>query len=62
MQKEYYSVKEVATKLGYQPMTVYRYIWFYGLRAYKTGKAYRVAHDELQRFLDACEYRSPYGP
>lgn len=62
MQKEYYGIKEIAEKLGYEPITIYRYVWFGDLKAFKIGKEYRIAHDELTRFICACEYRSPYAP
>ena len=60
MQKEYFSIKEVAGKLGYEPITIYRYVWWGDIKAYKIGKEYRVADSELTRFMTACEYHSPY--
>jgi len=60
MQKEFYSVSEVAAKLCYQPITIYRYVWFGDLKAYKIGKEYRVAHAEFERFMASCKYESPY--
>ena len=60
MQKEYYSVKEVAQKLGYEPITIYRYVWWGDIKAYKIGKEYRVADSELERFMVSCRYQSPY--
>ena len=60
MEKDYYSVKEVSQKLGYEPITIYRYVWFGELKAFKVGKEYRVAHRELERFMTACKYESPY--
>ena len=61
MQKEFYGIKEVAEKLGYEPITIYRYVWFGDLKAFKVGKEYRVAHSEFERFMATCEYHSPYS-
>lgn len=61
MQKEYYGIKEIAQKLGYEPITIYRRVWFGDLKAFKIGKEYRVAHDEFERFMTACTYQSPYS-
>ncbi|OGJ55207.1 hypothetical protein A2880_02755 [Candidatus Peribacteria bacterium RIFCSPHIGHO2_01_FULL_49_38] len=61
MGQEFYAIKEVALKLGYEPITIYRRIWFGDLKAYKIGKEYRISHHELTRFLRSCEYFSPYS-
>ena len=55
-QKEYLSVKEIAAKLGYTHTTIYRYIGAKRLRAYKTGKEYRVEHSEFTRFMESLRY------
>jgi len=47
MGQEFYAIKEVALKLGYEPITIYRRIWFGDLKAYKIGKEYRISHHEL---------------
>jgi len=60
MQKEFYSVSEVAAKLGYKPITIYRNVWFGSLGAYKIGKEYRIAQSEFDRFLSAHKFQSPY--
>lgn len=60
MQKEYYGIKEIAEKLGYEPITIYRYVWFGDMRAFKIGKEYRISRGEFERFMMASVYRSPY--
>lgn len=60
MQKEYYSVNEVAARLGYKPITIYRNVWFGELEAYKIGKEYRIAQSQIDRFLSAHKFDSPY--
>jgi len=54
--KQFYSVSDMATILGYQRMTIYRYIWCKRLKAYRVGKEYRVAHSEFKRFMDERRY------
>ena len=54
MQKDtqFYSVSDLSMLLGYTRMTIYRYIWRKGLKAYKVGKEYRVTHEEFTRFMN----------
>lgn len=49
---EFYLVEELATKLRVNPMTIYRYIAAGKIVAHKTGKEYRIAKAEFDRFLD----------
>lgn len=51
MNKEFYTAKELAEKLGLNVMTIYRYINAKKLRAYKIGKEYRIEKREFDKFL-----------
>lgn len=52
---EFYLVEELAEKLRVNPMTIYRYIKAKKIEAYKTGKEYRIARTEFNRFLEASK-------
>lgn len=49
--KEFYTAQDLATKLGVNIMTIYRYIKSGRLKAHKIGKEFRIARDEFERFL-----------
>jgi len=49
---EFYLVDELAEKLRVNRMTIYRYIKAGRLQAFKTGKEYRIAKVEFDRFLN----------
>lgn len=51
MEKEFYTAKELAEKLGLNIMTIYRYIDAKKLKAYKIGKEYRIDKAEFEAFL-----------
>ena len=51
MEKEFYTAKELAEKLGLNIMTIYRYIDAKKLKAYKIGKEYRIGKAEFEAFL-----------
>jgi len=51
MTPDFYLVDELAAKLRVNPMTIYRYIKAGKLEAHKTGKNYRIAKAEFERFL-----------
>jgi len=49
--KQFYTAKELADTLGYNIMTVYRYIKAGKLTAYKVGKEFRIDKDNFNKFL-----------
>ena len=51
-QKEFYLVEELAKKLRLSEMTIYRYIKAGKVKAYKTGKEFRIEKSEFNKFLD----------
>ncbi len=50
-EKDFYTAKDLAEKLGLNIMTIYRYIDAKKLRAYKIGKEYRIDKLEFEAFL-----------
>lgn len=52
MEKEFYTAKDLADKLGVNIMTIYRYIKSKKLKAYKIGKEFRIDKEEFNNFLD----------
>lgn len=51
-QKEFYTAKDLAEKLGMNIMTIYRYIKAGKFKAYKIGKEFRIDKSEFNKFLD----------
>ena len=51
IEKEFYKAEDLATKLGVNIMTIYRYIKAGRLKAHKIGKEFRITRDEFERFL-----------
>ncbi|OGM77524.1 hypothetical protein A2188_02340 [Candidatus Woesebacteria bacterium RIFOXYA1_FULL_43_9] len=51
MNKEFYTAKDLADKLGVNIMTIYRYIDRGKLKAYKIGKEFRIEKVEFDNFL-----------
>ncbi|NCT54578.1 helix-turn-helix domain-containing protein [Candidatus Falkowbacteria bacterium] len=49
--KQFYTAQELAETLGYNIMTIYRYIKSGKLKAYKIGKEFRIDIEEFQSFL-----------
>ncbi|NMB56681.1 excisionase family DNA-binding protein [Candidatus Beckwithbacteria bacterium] len=49
--EQYYTIKEVAKTLKVAYLTVYRWIQNDKLKAYKTGKQYRIKNNDLKIFL-----------
>lgn len=49
--KDFYTAKDLAEKLGVNIMTIYRYIDAKKLKAYKIGKEYRIDKIEFEAFL-----------
>ena len=52
---KYYTIKEVAKTLKVVYLTVYRWIQSGKLKAYKTGKQYRIKGSDLDRFIEKNE-------
>lgn len=50
-----YTVKEVAELLQVSKMTVSRYIKAGKLKSSKLGRMYRIADDDLRKFLADCK-------
>jgi excisionase family DNA binding protein len=50
--EEFYTAKELATKLRVNIMTIYRYIKAGRLKAHKIGKDFRIEKGEFDRFLN----------
>lgn len=49
--KDFYTAKDLADKLGVNIMTIYRYIGAKKLKAYKIGKEFRIAKTDFDAFL-----------
>lgn len=56
-QKEFYTAKNLAEKLGMNIMTIYRYIKAGKFKAYKIGKEFRIEKKEFNKFLDKVKTR-----
>lgn len=50
-EKDFYTAKDLADKLGLNIMTIYRYIEAKKLKAHKIGKEYRIERSEFEAFL-----------
>ncbi len=50
MDKEYYSIKEVAQYLKVCPTTIYRHIYSGELQAEKVGKLWRISSEQIKAF------------
>lgn len=50
-----YTVKEVADLLKVSKMTISRYIQSGKLKSSKLGRMYRIADDDLRKFLKDCK-------
>ena len=53
--KQFYTAQELADLLGYNIMTIYRYIKAGKLKAYKMGKEFRIEKKEYQKFLSQAK-------
>jgi excisionase family DNA binding protein len=49
--EQYYSIEEVAKTLKVAYLTVYRWVQAKKLVAYKAGKQYRIAKNDLDKFI-----------
>ena len=49
--KQFYTAQELAELLGFNIMTIYRYIKSGKLKAYKIGKEFRIDNAEFQSLL-----------
>jgi len=52
MQKEWYSVKELAEEWGLEEETIRQYIRTKQLEAVRFGNTYRIPKDAIQKFID----------
>ncbi|MFA6446696.1 MAG: helix-turn-helix domain-containing protein [Patescibacteria group bacterium] len=52
-QPDFYLVEELANKLRVSKMTIYRYIKAGKVEAFKTGKEFRIAKAEFNKFMNA---------
>lgn len=50
-EKQFYTAQELAEMLGFNIMTIYRYIKSGKLKAYKFGKDFRIDNAEFQSYL-----------
>lgn len=50
-EKDFYTARDLADKLGLNIMTIYRYIDAKKLKTYKIGKEYRIDKVEFEAFL-----------
>lgn len=55
--KQFYTAQELAETLGYNIMTIYRYIKSGKLKAYKTGKEFRIKKNDFNFFLEQIKTR-----
>jgi len=53
--KEFYRAQDLADKLGFNIMTIYRYIKAGKVRAYKFGKEFRIEQTEFKRFMNKAK-------
>ena len=54
-QKDFYTAKELAEKLSFNVMTIYRYIDAGKLKAHKIGKEFRIEKSEFERFMNKAK-------
>lgn len=52
MEKQYYTVKEVAKILQVHEQTVFRWLKEGQMPHYKAGRYYRITKEQLQSFLE----------
>jgi len=52
MNRDFYTAKDLADKLGLNIMTIYRHINGGKLKAYKIGKEFRIGKSEFNKFLN----------
>jgi excisionase family DNA binding protein len=55
--KQFYTAQELAELLGFNIMTIYRYIKSGKLKAYKTGKEFRIKKNDFNFFLEQIKTR-----
>ncbi|MEO5646496.1 MAG: helix-turn-helix domain-containing protein [Candidatus Paceibacterota bacterium] len=51
MEKDFYTAKDLADKLGMNVMTIYRWIGAKKLKAYKLGKEFRIEKKDFDASL-----------
>ena len=52
MNRDFYTAKDLADKLGVNIMTIYRYIDAKKLKAYKIGKEFRIDKKTFNDFIN----------
>lgn len=52
---EFYTAKELASKLKLNIMTIYRYIKAGKLKAHKIGKEFRIEKSEFEHFMNKAK-------
>ena len=50
-EQEFYSLQQIAEKLGMSRMTIYRYVKSKKLPAYQFGRDFRVHQSDLDEFI-----------
>lgn len=53
--RDFYTARDLATKLDVNIMTIYRYIKTGKLKAYKIGKEFRIDKSEYESFLNKAK-------
>ncbi len=51
MEKDFYTARDLADRLGLNIMTIYRWIGSKKLKAYKLGKEFRIEKKDFDAFL-----------
>lgn len=51
MEKDFYTARDLADKLGMNIMTIYRWIDAKKIKAYKLGKEFRIERKDFDTFL-----------
>lgn len=55
--EDFFTAKELATKLKVNVMTIYRYIDAGKLKAHKIGKEFRIQRAEFNQFMDRVKVK-----
>ncbi len=57
-QNNFYTAQELADMFEYNVMTIYRYIKAGKIKAYKTGKEFRIEKKEFENFLNKVKTKT----
>jgi excisionase family DNA binding protein len=55
--KDYYTAQELADKLSFNVMTIYRAIGNKKLQAYKLGKEFRIDRVEFEKYMNRARVK-----